>query len=250
VITWVLVRGLAREAEHWGPFVPALARALPNHEVLTPDLPGVGARRFERWPGSIARAAEVVRSEVLERARGTRLVLFGVSLGGMVVMDWAARHPEELDGVVVGASSARDVAPFWKRMRPRGIAALSRGILARDPDRRQAHVVRAIINRRDRWEETTRAWSRIERERPVTFATFRGQLASASRWRAPRSLDVPALFLVGRGDNLVHPDCTRALAARFGAPLVEHPDAGHDLTTDAGEWVIEQLLQWHAAMRG
>jgi pimeloyl-ACP methyl ester carboxylesterase len=70
------------------------------------------------------------------------------------------------------------------------------------------------------------------------------QVFAASRWRAPSRLDVPALFLVGKRDRLVHPDCSRQLARRYGAELVEHPDAGHDLTTDASEWVVEQVLRF------
>jgi pimeloyl-ACP methyl ester carboxylesterase len=103
-------------------------------------------------------------------------------------------------------------------------------------------AVVALANRRDLWDATIRSWTQIDRERPVSVGTVRAQVASASRWRAPRSLEVPALFLVGQGDRLVHPDCTRRLAKRYGAPLAEHPDAGHDLTTDAMEWVVGELL--------
>ena len=78
----------------------------------------------------------------------------------------------------------------------------------------------------------------------MSLATVGGQVFAASRWRAPSRLDVPALFLVGKRDRLVHPDCTRQLARRYRAEIVEHPDAGHDLTTDASEWVVEQMLRF------
>jgi pimeloyl-ACP methyl ester carboxylesterase len=238
--TWILVRGLARESGHWGAFVPALARALPDANVLPLDLPGVGTRLHEPWPGSIGEAMERIRADV----PSGRVHLLGLSLGGMIVMEWAARHPDEVAGVVVGASSAGDLAPFWKRMRPRGLAQITLAAMTRDSASRQGRIVRTIINRRELWDETTAEWTRIERERPVTFATVRGQILSASRWRAPKTLEVPSLFLVGRRDNLVHPDCSRQLASRFGARLAEHPDAGHDLTTDACEWVIDELLRF------
>jgi hypothetical protein len=69
-------------------------------------------------------------------------------------------------------------------------------------------------------------------------------MASAGRWRAPARIEVPARFLVGLGDRLVHPDCSLALAARFAAPLACHPSAGHDLTTDACDWVVDQLRRF------
>ena len=243
--TWVLLRGLSREAGHWGAFLPALADAMPDADVLPLDLPGAGARLHDRGPLTIRSAMEKVRREALARAApGARFALMGVSLGGMVVMEWAARHPSEVAGVVVGASSAAGVSPLWKRMRPRGMTMVARSALERDLGRREAGIVRTVSNRRDLWDETIRSWTRIQQERPMSLATVAAQVYAASRWRAPPRLDVPALFLVGKRDRLVHPDCSRQLATRYGAEIVEHPDAGHDLTTDAAEWVVEQVLRF------
>jgi pimeloyl-ACP methyl ester carboxylesterase len=246
--TWFLLRGLTREAAHWGAFVPALARALPAVRVVTLDLPGAGARHAEPWPDTVEDAMEQVRAAAAAHAPGGRRFVLGVSLGGMVTMAWAARYPDELAGVVVGASSARDVAPPWKRMRPAALPSVVLGGLRRDAREREAAVIRTIINRRELWAETVEAWTPIARARPVSRETARRQLASAIRWRAPARLAPPALFLVGRGDRLVHPDCSRALARRYGAPLAEHPDAGHDLTTDAGAWVVDELVAWRARL--
>jgi pimeloyl-ACP methyl ester carboxylesterase len=247
--TWILLRGLSREAAHWGAFLPALQAAMPDATLLPLDLPGAGVRRHDRWPSTIREAMEMVRGEARAKAPpGAPMFLLGVSLGGMVVMEWASRHPSEVAGVVVGASSASDVAPFWKRMRPAAIAALGRSAITRDRERREARIVHTVSNRRDLWDETVRSWVEIDRERPVSRVTVGAQVASASRWRAPRQLDVPLLFLVGERDRLVHPDCTRLLARRYAAPLVEHPDAGHDLTTDAKEWVVRETVRFRRGL--
>jgi pimeloyl-ACP methyl ester carboxylesterase len=240
--TWVLIRGLSREAAHWGRFLPIFRAALPDVNVVTVDLPGVGQRLAEPWPRTIGEAMESTRALV---PSGGRTFVLGVSLGGMVTMEWAGRHPGELAGIVVGASSAGNVAPFWKRFSPgilpRIAVAGLRGVAARE-----AAVVRTIINREDLWEETTALCREIQAARPVPTAVVRGQILSGARWKVAERLDVPALFLVGQGDRLTHPDCSRALAKRFGAPLSVHPTAGHDLTTDAGEWVAEELVRWRA----
>jgi len=241
---WVLIRGLSREAAHWGRFLPLFRAAFPDVNVHTIDLPGVGQRLAERWPRTMTEAMEKVRERV---PSGGRTFVFGVSLGGMVTMEWAARHPGELAGIVVGASSAGNVSPFWKRFAPGilpkiAIAGL-RGVAARE-----AAVVRTICNREELWDETTTLWHSIQAARPVPVAVVRGQILTGARWKAPERLDVPALFLVGEGDRLTHPDCSRALAKRFDAPLSVHPTAGHDLTTDAGEWVTEELVRWRAQL--
>jgi len=247
--TWILIRGLGRESGHWGPFLPALSEAMPDDGVLALDLPGTGARLDERPPRTMAELVEAVRDEAATRVEpGSPRLLFGLSLGGMVAMEWAARHADELSGVVVGASAAPDVAPIWKRFSPLGVAVVALNARTRDPERRQARLARLVLNRPDLRDEAVRSWAQIERQRPVSWATLRTHVGAAARWRAPRTLGVPALFLVGRRDRLVHPDCSRALAERYGAPLSEHPDPGHDLTTDATRWVVDEVVRFRGRL--
>lgn len=240
-----MLRGLGRESGHWGAFLPALEAAAKDSEVVTLDLPGTGTRLHDRAPRTMHRTVDRVRDEA--RSRGllrSPLLLFGISLGGMVAMEWATAHPEEVAGIAIAASSASDLAPLLERFSLAGIATVLLNVVTRDPERRQRRIARLISNRRDLRDRVVREWAQIERDRPISFATLRAQVEAASRWRAPASLRVPSLFLVGRKDRLVHPACSRTLARRYGAPIEEHPDAGHDLTTDAPEWVADHCVRW------
>jgi pimeloyl-ACP methyl ester carboxylesterase len=172
------------------------------------------------------------------------LLLFGNSLGGMVALEWAASYPEELAGVAIAASSASDVSPLLKRYSALGFVLTLTNRFLRDPERRQRRLAWLVSSRRDIRDRIVKEWIEIERARPVSFTTIRAQMGAASNWKAPRSLGVRSLFLVGLKDRLVHPDCSRALARRYGAPLEEHPDAGHDLTTDAPDWVAGHLVRY------
>jgi len=221
--TWVMLRGLGRESGHWGPFLPALEAAAPDSEVVTLDLPGTGARLHDRAPRTMRETVDRVRDEA--SARGLlreRLLLFGISLGGMVAMEWASAHPEELAGVAIAASSASDIAPLLKRFSALGFANVVLNRLTRDPVRRQRRLAWLVSNRRDLRDRVVREWVQIERDRPVSFQTIRAQMDAASSWKAPASLRVPSLFLVGGKDRL----------------------AGHDLTTDAPEWVVDRCVRW------
>ena len=244
--TWILLRGLSRELGHWGAFVPRLRQTLGDAKVVPLDLPGVGACSDEPWPGTMAAAMESIRRRAAPWLGRGRVFVFGVSLGGMVAMEWAAHHPGELAGIVVGASSSAGLNPFWQRFHPAVVPRIVAAGLRGGPDGREAAIVRTVSNRRDLWAATTAAWCAIQRERPVSAATSRAQLTAAARWYAPLVLDVPALFLVGATDRLVDAACSRALARRYRAPLVEHPTAGHDLTTDAPDWVAGELARWRA----
>ncbi|HEX7663131.1 MAG TPA: hypothetical protein VF407_01405 [Polyangiaceae bacterium] len=105
-------------------------------------------------------------------------------------------------------------------------------------------MVRLLMHTRDRYDESVQLWGEIARDRPLTNEAIRTQVLSAAKWKAPTTLKVPALFLVGARDKLVDPNCTIALARRFKTHAVVHPDAGHDLTTDAGPWAIEQMKEF------
>ncbi|MCT7653649.1 hypothetical protein MBH78_00190 [Oceanimonas sp. NS1] len=71
------------------------------------------------------------------------------------------------------------------------------------------------------------------------------QLAAASRYRMtamPPGL-VP-LILCGRGDRLVDPRCSHALAQHWHTQAREHPWAGHDLSHDDPDWLLDELADY------
>jgi pimeloyl-ACP methyl ester carboxylesterase len=181
----------------------------------------------------------------LQSAMDCPVFLFGLSLGGMVALEWAARYPSELAGAVIAASSTSDVAPLWKRFSPKGILGLGLGLIDRDETRRHARSAALLLNREDLRDEAVRLWVQIEKDRPISRDTVRAQMLAAGAFRAPDAIDVPLRFLVGAKDRLVHPDCSRILAKRYGAPLSVHAEAGHDLTTDATEWAVNEVVQFH-----
>lgn len=65
---------------------------LPGRHLITPDLPGHGSRAAEPWP-SVAGTADDVAGLIAERAVGGTAHIVGLSLGGLVAVHLAARHP-------------------------------------------------------------------------------------------------------------------------------------------------------------
>src|SRR5262249_21672279 len=151
-------------------------------EVVPLDLPGVGACGDEPWPASMAAVMESVRRRAAPWLGRGRVFVFGVSLGGMVAMEWAAHHPGELAGTVVGASSSAGLSPFWQRFRPAVLPRIVAAGVRGGPDGREAAIVRTVSNRRDLWAATTEAWCAIQRQRPVSAAISRAQLTAAAGW--------------------------------------------------------------------
>lgn len=246
---WIILRGLTREVGHWGGFVSTLAAALPDAEIVPLELPGAGELRDTPWPGDVAAAMEHVRARAGRVSEARRTFVFGMSLGGMLTMEWAARHGDELAGIVVGASSARDLSRPWQRMKPAALPAVLGGRVRRDIAAREGAIVRVVTNRADRWPEVSTRWTEIARARPISGDAARAQLVAAMRWNAPARLTIPSLFIVGTTDRLVDAGCSRALARRYLARLVEHPTAGHDLSTDEPEWLAAQIAHWRSGLR-
>jgi len=94
----LLVHGFGHHAHVWDDLAPALA---PYYRVLALDLRGHGDS--DRDPNRRYDPETLVRDlDAATRSLGIdRLVLVGHSLGGRVVMRFAAAHPERMAGLVV-----------------------------------------------------------------------------------------------------------------------------------------------------
>ena len=247
--TWVFLRGLAREARHWGDF-PARFRAafggeLSRNDILTPDLPGNGRRFLEPSPTRVEAMMEACRRELREQGRAPPYHLLAFSLGGMVAVAWAARYPEECRAAVLLSTSLRPYNPFYQRLRPRAWPMLLR-LLAASGAARERVILELTSARATELRDVLPEWTRYARECPVSRRNILRQLFAAARFSAVAKPAIPLLILAGAGDRMVHPRCSQRLARAWGADFAPHPSAGHDLTLDDGEWVASEVKAWLA----
>jgi pimeloyl-ACP methyl ester carboxylesterase len=249
-MNWLLLRGLAREQRHWGRFPDVLRVQLPGHRIFCLDLPGTGTEHARESPLSVSGIAEDVRERFLAlRARHEgSWGAVAVSLGGMVAMRWCADHPGDLAAVVLINTSSADLSVPWRRMRLAVVPQVLRALLSRDDVERSLRVLQITARLVADPEPLALEWARIQAESPIRRATALRQLLAATRFRAPHALGAPALVLAGAHDPLCDPDCPRRLSQRFGAPLITHPRAGHDLALDDPEWLAGQIHAWHSSL--
>jgi pimeloyl-ACP methyl ester carboxylesterase len=245
---WVLIRGLAREAGHWGSFPIVLSREFGHARVDCLDLPGTGQRREETSPLNVAAIVETLRERMRQLEIQVPVALLGLSMGGMVASAWAVRYPQEVSAAVLVNTSMRPFSVFWRRLRPSGALALAGIAMQRDPQQIEEAVLDLTSAQAPRMASVIGDWVRVRRERPVSRANVMRQLFAAARYRAPRAAPVPPVLVAcGSLDRLVDPRCSRALAAAWQAPLLEHPFGGHDLPLDQGPWLVRGIVSWESS---
>ncbi len=239
---WILLRGLTREQSHWGEFPQLLADAFPEQQFHLVDLPGTGVHFNDPCPESIAAIREKVRHGV-EHIPGPYSLL-GLSMGGMVALDWAQHVPEgEIQNLVLINTSGGFSLP-WRRMRPGAWPRIARLLSRRELFDREADILRLTCNRPVNLE-TTKRWYSIQRQRPVSFSNAWAQMKAAATFKPQPHRPLPdALLLASRGDRIVHWKCSQALEQRWQWTLKVHPSAGHDLPLDDPQWIIRQLESW------
>lgn len=243
---WILLRGWTREARHWGRFPAQLAAALPGAHITAADLPGNGPLSEHASPWSVGALVEALRA-TLPGERPVRLL--GLSLGGMVAIEWGHRHPEEVEGCVLVNTSVRPFSPFYRRLRVANYAALARLMLfERDVEAREARILE-LTSAAAPSAALLSDWARYAHEHPVKRANALRQVVAAARYRAPPyPPPVPLLVLASRCDALVDWRCSEALARRWQAPLEVHDSAGHDLALDDGPWLARRVSEWSSAL--
>lgn len=248
VVTWLLLRGLTRETAHWGGFVDALRRAMPQARVIALDLPGNGQFHEMRSPTTIAGMVAWCRAELAQRGIQGPVHLLAMSLGAMVATEWAYRAPQELAGCVLINTSFAPLSPFYRRLRLRNYPRLLRLALgAAAPARREQTILEMTSNRAAERAAVLPAWTATRLQRSVRAVNALRQLLAAARYRVrPQAPAVPLLLLGSEQDRLVDVRCTLAAARRWGGAVRLHPWAGHDLPLDDPDWVVAQVRDWQA----
>lgn len=241
-MTWLLIRGFTRDQRHWGAFPEVFAQAVAD-EVVCLDAPGFGTQAGRRSPRTIQAITDDFRHR-FDAVRGDGdWSLMGISLGGMVTLDWCSRYPQDFERAVVINTSAADVSPITARLNPSVIAGAAQVVKGVEARERAALAVSSNLDDA-LLTDLSQEWARFQRERPPSRGSVPSQALAAARFRLPATVSVPLLVLGSRGDRLVSYRCAEAIAQRLDAELRLHKDAGHDLPLDDPHWVCDQVREW------
>ncbi len=241
---WLLLRGLARENRHWGDFSKKLKKAFPKDEIVLLDLPGAGTEYLGKCPWTMSGIRRDIRHRWLALGKPQNDdVILGISLGGMITLDWIAHHPKDFKAAIVINSSAFGLCFPWERLRPWAMAQVLKIAQIKNLVKRE-RAIAEMTNARSVGREEIALRASYEKECPISIRNSLAQLLAAAAFRAPsKKPKAELLFLRSLEDRLCNPVCSERLANRYGAPLESHPTAGHELPVDDPTWVIDRLIE-------
>ena len=246
-MSWVLLRGLTREARHWGDLPQQLAAAT-SEPVITLDLPGNGVFCELSSPATVSAMVMFVREQLRQQGVATPCRVLAMSLGGMVATDWARQFPQEVAALVLVNTSMRPFSRSTDRLRPANWPVLLRLAGCWNEAAQAEQLIHGLTCRRsDTRDADIAAWAQIRRSAPVAAGNAWRQLWAAARFSAaPSAPRCPVLLLSSADDGLVHPRCSAQLAQAWQASHEIHPWAGHDLPHDDPHWLCKRITGWPA----
>ena len=245
--TWVLLRGLMREARHWGEFPMLFQNATSEQHVVALDFPGNGSLHAQVSATSVAEMANYCHTQLRQLGYAPPYRVLALSLGAMVAVAWNELYPAELEKMVLINTSLAPFNPFYHRLRPTNYPALIRFLLYGSVARRESLILQLTSNQSNttHHQAILEQWIAYARECPVTRANIIRQLQAALCYRAtPTTPPTPVLLLAGLQDQLVNVKCSITLAQHWRCAIRLHPTAGHDLPLDDGDWVTQQVKDW------
>ena len=238
---WLFIRGLGREARHWRELPSLWQQHFPRSTVECIDLPGNGTLWQHRSPTQITSLIEWLHDRY---SHLVPITLLGLSLGGMVAYHWMQKYPQDIRAIIMINSS---LAPFnhrWQRLRPGALKNLLQA-LKHSGYEREAMIFDLTCANQEQREQTLIQWHLWQQQCPVSRTNLIRQLLLANSCKADSQPPKrPTLLVSGSQDRLVDPVSSDCLARQWLVPVLQHPQAGHDLPHDVPEWLISQVKQW------
>lgn len=240
-----LIRGLIREARHWGEFPSHILEQFPGANITTIDIPGAGEFFNSPSPLTIKTMVEEMRQVYLKKTRGEEeKILISVSLGGMISAQWMKMYPEDFDKAVLINTSYGGLSPIYNRLRPSALAYLLK-VPALKGRAKEAHLLRLVTNHNQIFDKTLNLWEGIQKDRPVSLSNTLRQLMAAALFRVGDwKPQVPVILLASKLDRMVSVECSEAIAKAWSVPLITHVTGGHDLTADDPAWVSREIKKF------
>jgi pimeloyl-ACP methyl ester carboxylesterase len=223
----VLLNAFPVDRSQWDGLIDALADAdaIPG-DIIAFDVPGIGDMPLPDEEPSLELIADAAVLAMREATGHDAAVWIGCSMGGYIAMAVAERHPTAVAGLgLLGTrSTADDEEGVAKRLaladQVQGTAgmpdprATAEGLVGTQGEAREA-LVSAIAANVARHDGDGIAWGQ------------RAMAARPDRTEVLRTIDAPAVAVLGENDGIVSESDAATMADALGVDLVVLAGVGH-----------------------
>ncbi len=238
----VLIHGFSNFGLSWMQQLPLLVNS--GYQVIVPDLYGHGLSAPAEQVTSVEELADDIHA-LLEHIGTGPAVLCGLSLGGMVALQFALAHPERTRGLVIANSRATFAEPHLKEVVASWIAMLEQP----DGAKRRFEAAWPILLN-EAFRQSPSGAAVFEMWAALAARTAGSSLANVARGMT--SFDVlaqlgaikaPTLVVSGEHDKLFPPAQSAEVADGIpGARFVTIPSAAHISCLDSAAEFNRLLL--------
>jgi pimeloyl-ACP methyl ester carboxylesterase len=248
----LLVAGQGMTVDGWWATIPVLARSF---RVIAFDNRGTGGSSRVAWPYSVAQMAHDAVA-VLDAAGEQHAHVYGISLGSLVAQEVALRHPDRVQALVLGASSAGGFAAYKPSPSSFAQTFLVRAG-AMGPEEAEWAAVPYTYADKTRRIHPERIVADIAHRvssppEPLAYLHQAAAVAAHDAYERLNQMVPPTLVVHGEQDVFVPPANALVLAERIpGAQLRLWPDAGHMYTIDEprADREIARFLLHHSGVQ-
>ncbi|HEY4408386.1 MAG TPA: alpha/beta fold hydrolase [Acidimicrobiia bacterium] len=246
----LLVAGQGMTVDGWWATIPVLARSF---RVIAFDHRDTGRSSRMLWPYSVAQLADDAAA-VLDAAGEQRAHMYGISFGSLVAQEMALRHPDRVEALVLGASTAGGLATTMPSSLPRSFFARAGAMGPEEAEWAAVAYTYAERTRRFHPERIVADIAHRSSSPPEALGYLHQALAVAGHDAYDRLYQVvaPTLVVHGEQDVVVPPANAIVLAERIpDAQLRLWPGAGHMYIIDEprADRDIARFLRQHSFKR-
>lgn len=234
----LLINGLGQELGLWDSLVDALKEDML---IVRFDFPGIGRSPLGQRPMTLEEMSstclQVIKSRELDKVH-----LVGISLGSFVAQDFASKHPEKIQSLVLMSSSMGSVNHVPPSMEVIQFLMGQSGLEGEEKTRKGLELslhASFLENNPVEVNALMQHFKSLKRDPQVLFQqTMAGMAFDATLLKA---FSGPTLVIHGLEDQVVPVENGRKLSDHLQCNRVLIPSAGHLCHIDATEAVVEAL---------
>lgn len=245
----VLLHGLQGDISNFDRLMPRLTEC---HQVLAFDQRGSGWSDKPAQPYSMALYADDT-ARLMDALGIERAHVLGMSMGGMIAQEFALRHPDRLNGLILGCSTpgGPNAAKLDSGAREKTYEKVDLPADERAWRLAEAGLTQGFLrSNRQVLKELTEA----RRKRPLDVEALGRRMAAIDAhdtFDRLGEIRAPTLVITGRPDNIINADNSRILAERIpNARLEMLEPAGHLFWLERPQQTADLVLAFLEACDG